>query len=77
MWDGWTDGPAMSPVKLSCIRTPCEPVTMTAAYAEPAVSPFLTITPALAQGSIAPDTVLVPTAGADGSTGFPPRRSST
>lgn len=42
--------PAVSWVKSYCIRTPCPGVAMTAAYAEPAWTPALTMIPAFAHG---------------------------
>src|SRR5215472_11819861 len=43
--------PAMSPVKLYCIRTPWLPVTIIAAYAEPCLVLALMMIPALAHGT--------------------------
>lgn len=44
-------GPGMSPVKLSCIRTPWPPVTMSAAYTDPPARLALRMIPALAHGT--------------------------
>ena len=45
------DWPAVSPVKLSCIRTPWSAVTIIAAYAEPGWVLSLMMIPALAHGT--------------------------
>jgi len=43
-------GPAVSPVKFSCIRTPWSAVTIIAAYADPVVVAALMMIPALDHG---------------------------
>ena len=59
---GW---PAVSPVKLSCIRTPWSAVTIIAAYAEPGWVLVLMMIPALAHGT-RPGCVPVPAPFPDG-----------